>query len=97
MSIPPALKNRDQRDNDQWQRDKGEQDVRDEDRKINPRDQSTVAGRFFADVRMISNVADEKSGRSNERDDHARDVSLPDIAPDPKPAHRDEHGANCVQ
>ena len=86
MSVPTALKNRDQRGDDQWQGDKGEQDMRNQDWKINPGDHAGVARGKFAEFRVINDVADEKPGRGDERDDHAGNMALPDIAPDPEPA-----------
>src|SRR5262249_4168656 len=46
---------------------------------------------------MINDVADQKTGRSNEGDDHARHVALPNISADPKPAHRNENRADRVE
>ena len=97
MSIPPALKNRDERDDHQREGDERKQDVRDQDREINPGDEAGVARGFFAGVKVISDVADEETGGGDERDNHARDVPLPDVAPDPEPARRDKNGADRVQ
>ena len=97
MSIPPALKNRNERDDDERQRHEREQNVRDQNRKINPRDQAMIAGGLFAGMRVIDNVTDKKTGRCNQGDDHARHVTLPDVAPDPKPARRNEDGADGVE
>ena len=66
-------------------------------REINPRDQAGVAGRFFTDVNVIDNVTDKEKARCDQGDDHARDVALPDVAPDPKPARRNENGADRVE
>ena len=97
MPIPAALKNRDEGDDHQRQRHEGEQNVGDEDWKINPRDQSGIARGFLPSVQMIDDVADEKPGRSDQGDDHARRMTLPDVATDPKPAHGNENGADGVQ
>ena len=97
MSIPPALENRNERDDDQRQSDEREQNVRDQNRKINPRDQAMIAGGLFAGMRVIDDVTDKKTARRNQRDDHARHVTLPDIAPDPEPSHRNENCADGIQ
>src|SRR5205085_3060179 len=41
--------------------------------------------------------ADQKSAGSDEGDDHAGDMALPDVAPDPKPARGNENGADCIE
>src|SRR5438477_9219971 len=87
MPIPAALKNRHQRYDHERQGDECEQDVSDEKWEIDPRDPTGVAGGFFASMEVINNVANEKTGRGDERDDHAGHVPLPDVAPDPEPAH----------
>src|SRR5690349_9199706 len=46
---------------------------------------------------MINYVADEKSGRRDEGNDHARDMALPDVAPDPEPTYRNENGADGIE
>ena len=97
MSNPPALKNRNERDDDQRQSDEREQNVRDQNREVNPRDQAMIAGGLFARVQVINDVTDEKTGRCDQGHDHARDVTLPDIAPDPEPAHRNKNGADRVK
>ncbi|MEY2481388.1 MAG: hypothetical protein QOI04_2315 [Verrucomicrobiota bacterium] len=63
MSIPAAPKSRHERDDHKRQHQKREQDVRDQHWKINPRRQSRVTGRFFADVHVIRDVADEEQRR----------------------------------
>src|SRR5438445_3213775 len=85
MSIPAALENRDECNDDQRQCDKREQDVSDENWEINPGDQAAITRGFFADVQMINDIADEKAGGRNQGNDHARHVSLPDVATDPEP------------
>jgi len=80
MSIPAALKSRDERRDHQRQGHEREQHVRNEKRKINPRDQAGVAGRFFTDVHVIDNVTDQETARCDQSDDHARHVALPDVA-----------------
>ena len=96
MSIPAALKNRNEGDDDQGKGDESEQDMGDKNWKIDPRDQTGVPGRFFTGIYVINNVANEKPGRCDQRDDHARDMSLPDVATNPEPACRNENGADRV-
>ncbi len=62
MFVPPPLKCRNQGDDHEGQNGKGEQNMRNKQREINPRDQATVAGRLFADVHMINDVTDQKRG-----------------------------------
>ena len=97
MSIPAALENRNERHDHQRQGDEGEQNVGDENREINPGDQTGVTGRFFAGMQVIDDVTDQKTARCDQSDDHARHVSLPDIAPDPEPPRRNENGAERVE
>ena len=63
VPVPSATKNRNKRQNDQRQRHKGQQNVRGKDRKVNPRDPAGVSGRFLANARMISDVANQKTDR----------------------------------
>jgi len=97
MAVPAALENRHQSNDHQRQCDQSEKDVGDQKRKVNPCDQAGVARGFFAGLRVINDVADEETGRRHEGCDHARDVTLPDIPPDPKPAHRNENGADRIK
>src|SRR5207302_8586196 len=97
MPIPAAPKNGHEGNDNQRQGDKGEQNVRDQDWKIDPCDQPAVSGRFFAGVQVVDDVADQKSAGSDEGDDHAGDMALPDVAPYPKPARGNENGADCIK
>ena len=94
MSIPATLENRDERNDYQRQGNERKQHVRNQNRKIDRRDPAGVTGGFFAHVRVINDVSNEKQGRADDGGDHARDMSLPDIAPDPEPAGGNE---NCAQ
>ena len=96
MSIPAALKNWDEGDDDQRQCDKRKQHVSDQNWKINPGDQAAITRRFFADVQMINDIADEKAGGCNQGDDHARHVALPDVATDPEPTCRNKNSADRI-
>src|SRR5216684_5546409 len=60
MSIPAALKNGHESYDHQRQGDEREQHMGDEHWKIDPRDQTGVAGGFFAGVHVIDDVTDEK-------------------------------------
>src|SRR6266446_1871265 len=97
MAIPSAPEHWHQRNDHQRQRDKREQHVGDEKREINPRDQSGIAGRFFAHVHVIDDVTDKKTGGCSEGDDHARHMTPPEVAPNPEPARRNENGADGVE
>jgi hypothetical protein len=97
MFVPTALEDRDQGENDQRQRDKGEQNVRRQHWKINCGQPAAKAGRFFADMDVISDVANEKKSGGNDRRDHADDVALPKISSDKIPAGGDENGADKIE
>lgn len=97
MLVPATLKDWHKGNDHQRQGDEREQDVRDQDRKINPGDQSSVTGGFFAFVQMINDVADEKTARRDEGRDHARHVLTPQPAPDQKPAAREKHRAHGIK
>jgi hypothetical protein len=97
MFVPAALEDRHQGENDERESDKGEQNMAGQHWKIDRRQPAAKAGRFFADVDVISDVANEKKGGRNHRGDHADDVALPKIAPDEIPASRDENGADKIE
>ena len=97
MPVPTALEYRNEGHDHERQSDEGQKNMRRQKWEINGRDQSGVSGRFFTDVRVINNVADQKTGRRNEGRDHAGNMALPDIAPDPEPAHADEDGADQIE
>jgi hypothetical protein len=97
MFVPAALEDRNEGENDQRKCDEGEQNVRRQHWKINRSQPAAKAGRFFADMDVISDVANEKKGGGNDRRDHADDVALPEIPPDEIPAGRDENGADKIE
>ena len=97
MSVPTALEYRNESHDDEWQSNERQKNMRRQKWEINDRDPSGVAGRFFTDLRVIDNVADQKTGRGNEGDDHAGHMALPDVAPDPKPTQADEDGADQIE
>src|SRR5437667_2811040 len=66
VPVPSATKNRNKRQNDQRQRYKRQQNVRGEHWKVNPRDPAGISGRFLANARMISDVANQKTDRRGE-------------------------------
>jgi len=97
MFVPAALKDRHKGENDERKSDEGEQNVCRQHWKINRGQPPAKAGRFFADVDVISDVADKEKGGGNDRGDHADDVALPKIPPDEIPAGRYENGANKIE
>ena len=97
MPVPSVTENRNKRQNDQRQRHKRQQNVRGEDRKVNPRDLAGVSGRFLANARMISDVANQKTDRRQKRRDHAHHVTAPGVTPDEVPTGRNENGAHEVK
>ena len=86
MFVPATLKYRHEGKNDEQKGNEGEQNVAGQHREVNHRQPPAVAGRFFTDLGVISEVADEKQGRGNYRRDHAGDVTLPKIPADEVPA-----------
>src|SRR5262249_49203878 len=97
MPVPSATKNRNKRQNDQWQRHEGQQDVRGQDRKVNAREPAGISGGFLAYARMISDVANQEKDRRNDGYDHARHVTTPGAAPDEVPAGRNKNGAHEIK
>jgi len=97
MSIPAALEDRNESENDERERDKGEQNVARQHWKINCCQPAAKAGRFFPDVDVIGDIANEKKGGGNDRRDHASDVALPKIPPDKIPAGRNENRAHKIE
>ena len=59
--------------------------MRSQYRKINSGNPSRVPRRFFADVRVINDVARQKTSRGNHSRDHARHVPAPCAMPDEVP------------
>ena len=97
VPVPSATKNRNKRQNDQRQRRKRQQNVRGEDRKVNRRDPAGVSGRFLANARMISDVADQKKNRREEGCDHTRHVTAPRAAPDEVPTCGNKNRAHEIK
>ena len=97
MLVPSATKNRNKGQNDQRQRHKRKQNVRGQDRKINRRDPAGVSGRFLANARMISDVANQKTDRRGERYDNAHHVTAPRAAPDEVPTRGNKNGAHEIK
>jgi len=99
MAVPSAAEHWNEGQNHQGQRHKGEQDVRNQHCKIERTDHSlrSEMGRFFADVRVIDEVPDEKKCGCNHSRDHACHVTPPRAAPDQVPACRDENGADEIE
>src|SRR5215211_7621857 len=97
MPVPSPTKNRNKRQNDQRQGHKGQQNVRGEDRKIDRGEPARVSGRFLANARMISDVANQKTDRRGESYDHAQHVTTPGAAPDEIPAGGNKNGAHEIK
>ena len=97
MFVPATLKYWHKGKNDERKGNEGEQNVAGQYREVNRRQPSAVPGRFFTDLGMIGEVADEKQGRGNDRCDHAGDVTLPKIPADEVPAGSNENRADGIQ
>ena len=97
MFVPATLKYRHEGKNDERKGNEGEQNVAGQYREVNRRQPPAVPGRFFTDLDMISDVANEKQGRGNDRRDHAGDVALPKIPADEVPARGNENRADGIQ
>ena len=95
--VPAALKDRNQGENDERQGGEGEQNVGRQHWKINCCQPTAKTRRFFSDVDVISDIANEKKGGGNDRRDHANDVALPKIPPDKIPAGRNENSTDKIE
>ena len=71
--------------------------MRGQDRKVNPREPAGVSGRFLANARMISDVANQKTDRRDEGYDHADHVTAPRAAPDEIPTRRNKNRAHEIK
>ena len=71
--------------------------MRSQERKVNRREPAGVSGRFLANARMISDVANQKKDRRDESYDHAHHVTAPRAAPDEVPTRRNENGAHEIK
>ena len=71
--------------------------MRGQDRKVNPREPAGVSGRFLANARMISDVANQKTDRREEGHNHAHHVTAPRAAPDEAPTHGNKNGAHEIE
>ena len=97
MPVPSTPKNLNKSHDDQRQRDKGKQNVRSQHRKINGSDLACIAGRFFTDLCVVRDVADQKKDRRNDGYDHAYHVTAPGAAPDEVPTRGNENGAQEIK
>ena len=59
--------------------------MRGQDRKVDARDPAGISGRFLANLRMISDVPNEKTDRRGKSYDHAHHVTAPSAATDEIP------------
>ena len=71
--------------------------MRGQNRKVNPRNPASVSGRFLANARMISDVANQKTDRREEGYDHAHHVTAPRPAPDEVPTRGNKNGAHEIK
>jgi len=71
--------------------------VRGKDRKVDPREPAGVSGRFLADARMISDVANQKTNRRGDGYDHAHRVTAPSAAPDEIPTRGNKNSAHEIE
>ena len=71
--------------------------MRGKDGKVNPRDPAGVSRRFFANARMISDVANQKTDRRKEGYNHAHHVTAPRAATDEVPTRRNKNGAHEIK
>jgi len=97
VPVPPVTKDRNKRQDDQRQRHKRQQNMRGQNRKVNSCEPARVSGRFLADARMISDVANQEKHGGRESYDHAHHVTAPCTAPDEVPTQRDKNGAHEIK
>ena len=97
MPVPSATKDRNERQNDQRQSRKRKENVRSEHGKVNRGDPAGVSGRFLANARMISDVANQKTDRREEGYNHAHHVTAPGAAPDEVPTRGNKNGAHEIK
>ena len=71
--------------------------MRGKDGKVNPRDPAGVSRRFFANARMISDVANQKTDRREKGCDHAYHVTAPRAPPDEVPTGGNKNGAHEIK
>ena len=71
--------------------------MRGQDWKVDPRDPASVSGRFLANARMISDVANQETDGGNEGYDHAHHVPAPGAAPDEIPPSGNKNGAHEIK
>ncbi len=71
--------------------------MRGKDRKVNPRNPARISGRFLANARMISDVANQKTDRREEGYDHTRHVTPPRAAPNEVPTRGNKNSAHEIK
>ena len=71
--------------------------MRGQDRKVDSRDPAGVSGRFLANARMISDVANQKTDRRDEGYNHAHHVTAPRTSPDEVPPDGNKNGAHEIK
>ena len=96
VPVPSATKNRNEGENHQRQGHKCQKNVRGQHREVNRGEPASVSRRFLANLRMISDVAHQKTDRRRQGCDHAHHVTTPRAAPDEIPAHGNEAGAHEI-
>ena len=71
--------------------------MRGKHRKVDPREPAGVSGRFLANARMISDIANQKTNRRGERYDHAHHVTAPSAAPNEIPTRGNKNSAHEIK
>lgn len=71
--------------------------MRGKDRKVDSREPAGVSGRFLANARMISDVANQKTDRRGEGYDHAHHVTPPGAPPDEVPTRGNKKGTHEIK
>ena len=71
--------------------------MRGQNGKVDPRNPARISGRFLANARMISDVANQKTDRREEGYDHAHHVTAPGAAPDEVPTRGNKNGAHEIK
>ena len=71
--------------------------MRGQDRKVNSGDPAGISGGFFANARMISDVANQKTDRGDQGYDHADHVAAPPTAPDEVPTSGNKNRAHEIK
>ena len=84
-------------DDDQWNDGSCQDGVRNQEGNVNPSEPGRIPEISGADLKMISQVTDQKQDRAGDGGQHATPVGDDVLFADEQKRHREENGAQAVE